>query len=138
MKLTIKNLDAIAGAAKEFLSHTGQSRIFAFYGGMGAGKTTFIKALCEQLGSVDVVTSPTFTLVNEYLTRDKDYLYHFDFYRINRPEEAYDFGIEEYLESGRYCFMEWPEKIEGLLPETAIPVIISVDDKQIRTLEIQI
>ena len=138
MILTINKLDKLTETAKEFLKYAGEKRIFAFYGSMGAGKTTFIKALCTELNSVDVVTSPTFTLVNEYLTEGNDYLYHFDFYRIKKLEEAYDFGFEEYLDSGRYCFIEWPEKIEDLLPETTIPVKITVDEEMVRTLEFQI
>lgn len=101
---------------------------------MGAGKTTFIKALCNELGSVDVVTSPSFTLVNEYLTHKNDYIYHFDFYRIKKLEEAFDFGFEEYLDSGKYCFIEWPERIETLLPESVIAVKITVDNNQARIL----
>lgn len=137
MKLIIKDLDYIEEKAKEFILAAGDRKIFAFYGSMGAGKTTFIKALCQQLGSVDVVTSPTFTLVNEYLTSEGNYLYHFDFYRIRKLEEAYDFGFEEYLDSAKFCFIEWPEMIEELLPDTVVPVRITVDEMQVRTLDIQ-
>ncbi len=105
MKLTINSLDRIQDIAIEFLSKINDEKIFAFYGSMGAGKTTFIKALCSALDSPDIVTSPTFTLVNEYLTATGEQLFHFDFYRINSPEEAFDFGFEEYIYSGNICFI---------------------------------
>jgi len=129
----LKDIDSVAA---EFLSETKGRKIFAFYGGMGAGKTTFIKALCRQLEALDTVTSPTFTLVNEYQTREGDLIYHFDFYRIEEVEEVFDFGIYEYLQSGRICFMEWPEKIEDLLPEETVKVIIEVNNDFSRTLSI--
>jgi len=103
-------------AAQEFLQKTGGCKHFAFYGPMGAGKTTFIKALCKALGVTGVVTSPTFALVNEYHTNGNGMVYHFDFYRINNPGEVFDFGCEEYFASGGYCFVEWPEKAEIALP----------------------
>lgn len=102
----------------------GDNTIFAFYGKMGAGKTTFIKAICEEMGVEDVVTSPTFAIVNEYHTAEDDLIYHFDFYRIKREEEVYDIGYEDYIESGCPCFMEWPELIENLLPEDTVKVTI--------------
>jgi tRNA threonylcarbamoyladenosine biosynthesis protein TsaE len=109
------SLTDIDAAARAFLRSVGDSRHFAFYGAMGVGKTTFIKALCKALGVPDNVTSPTFSLVNEY--RAKNYLvYHFDFYRITKPEEVFDFGCEEYFASEAYCFVEWPEKAEIILP----------------------
>jgi tRNA threonylcarbamoyladenosine biosynthesis protein TsaE len=135
VQLTINNLANIEDAAKKFLEINSGKKIFAFYGEMGAGKTTFIKALCAGLRSVDVVTSPTFTLVNEYLTEDGDYLYHFDFYRIKKLEEAYDFGFEEYLDSGKFCFIEWPEKVEDLLPPSICNVRIKVNNDSGRTLD---
>ena len=99
--------------------------VFAFRGTMGAGKTTFIKALCEELGVQDVINSPTFAIVNEYgPTDDGRLIYHFDFYRINKPEEAYDFGYEDYIYSDALCFIEWPEKIEELLPPDTVNVYI--------------
>lgn len=134
VQLIIDQLAGIDKTARKFLELNSGKKIFAFYGDMGAGKTTFIKALCANLKSLDVVTSPTFTLVNEYLTEGGDYLYHFDFYRINKLEEAYDFGFEEYLDSGKYCFIEWPEKIESLLPDSVSPVKIVVNDDSSRTL----
>lgn len=135
MKLTLKDISDINNVAKEFLSLINEKRIIAFYGSMGAGKTTFIKAICEELVSVDVVTSPTFTLVNEYFTKNGNILYHFDFYRINKPEEALDFGFEEYLDSGSFCFIEWPERIETLLPETYLKVNIIVEEDNSRSIE---
>lgn len=138
MKLLIENLERIQESAHEFLAHATENRVFAFYGDMGAGKTTFIKALCSELNSLDVVTSPTFTLVNEYLTEGNNYIYHFDFYRIKKLEEAYDFGFEEYIDSGNFCFIEWPEKIESLLPKSHIKVHISVGDDHSRTIDLQV
>ena len=99
-------------------------KVFAFYGKMGAGKTTFIKAICEEMGVDDVITSPTFAIVNEYETSEEDTIYHFDFYRIKKIEEVYDMGYEEYFYSGNLCFIEWPELIEDLLPEDATKVTI--------------
>ncbi len=133
--LKIENLDQIQAVAKEFISYIKEKKVFAFYGSMGAGKTTFIKALCEELGSPDIVTSPTFTLVNEYLTKSGNVVYHFDFYRIEKKEEAFDFGFEEYLYSGQLCFIEWPEKIESLLPDSAIKVRILVNNNNSRSIE---
>ena len=102
---------------------------------MGAGKTTIIKAICEVLGAKDVVTSPTFTIVNEYRTLLGESIYHIDFYRIKKTEEVFDFGIEEYLDSGSYCFMEWPGLVEGLLPPFTVNVSITVDDNEQRILK---
>ena len=124
MELIIEHLDSIHQTAKAFLEATSSHRVFAFYGAMGAGKTSFIKAVCEVLAVEDVVTSPTFAIVNEYGLPEGDCVYHFDFYRINKLEEAFDLGYEEYFYSGRYCFIEWPEMIESLLPENCIPVQI--------------
>ncbi len=135
MQLTIHKLANIEEIAKKFLEINSGRKIFAFYGEMGAGKTTFIKAICAGLNSTDIVTSPTFTLVNEYLTEDGDSLYHFDFYRIKKIEEAYDFGFEEYLDSGKFCFIEWPEKVDSLLPSSVCNVKMSVNNDSSRTLD---
>ena len=116
-EFTIHHLDEIREVARRFLDAMDDRTVFAFRGTMGAGKTTFIKALCEELGVQDVINSPTFAIVNEYgPTDDGRLIYHFDFYRINKPEEAYDFGYEDYIYSDALCFIEWPEKIEELLP----------------------
>ena len=124
MNITIKDLDHIEEAAREFIGQMGDDTVFAFYGKMGAGKTTFIKAICEEMGVDDVITSPTFAIVNEYETSEEDTIYHFDFYRIKKIEEVYDMGYEEYFYSGNLCFIEWPELIEDLLPEDATKVTI--------------
>ena len=131
MEIRISSLDTIHDAAREFIQHIGEARVFAFYGKMGAGKTTFVKAICEELGSKDVITSPTFAIVNEYEVNNAELLslhyssiYHFDFYRIKKLEEVYDMGYEEYFYSGSLCFIEWPELIEEVLPEDAVRVTI--------------
>ncbi|GMT45091.1 MAG: tRNA (adenosine(37)-N6)-threonylcarbamoyltransferase complex ATPase subunit type 1 TsaE [bacterium] len=118
-------------AAAKILQDMASERIFAFYGEMGAGKTTFIKAFCRVLGSDDVVTSPSFTLVNEYNDENRS-LYHFDFYRIKRIEEVFDMGFEEYVDSGNYCFLEWPERISELLPESYVYISIEVSEDEKR------
>lgn len=125
MEIKISNLDSINEAARQFISGMGAARVFAFYGKMGAGKTTFIKAVCEELGVDDVITSPTFAIVNEYTSATLgDTIYHFDFYRIKKLDEVYDMGYEEYFYGGGLCFIEWPELIESLLPEDAVKVTI--------------
>ncbi len=126
--ICIKNIKELPAAASAFLKQIGESRIVAFYGDMGAGKTTFIKNICLELGVPDIVNSPTFTIVNEYRTKNGEPIFHFDFYRINKPEEAYDIGIEEYFDSGSLCLMEWPEKIEQILPPETLRVKISVQN----------
>jgi tRNA threonylcarbamoyladenosine biosynthesis protein TsaE len=136
MTIVIANKGQLNRAAREFIKLAGNNRIFAFYGSMGAGKTTIIKSVCEALGASDIVTSPTFTLVNEYRTTTGEVLYHIDFYRIRKIEEVFDFGLEEYFSSGSFCFMEWPELIEELLPEETVKVKITVGDKGERSLEI--
>lgn len=132
--LKISNLKEINTVAKSFLKLFPTQKVFAFFGEMGSGKTTFIKELCVELGVIGNSNSPTFALVNEYPTIDSQIIYHFDFYRINKVSEAYDLGYEEYFFSGNYCFIEWPEKIEELLPEDLIKVSITVNDDNSRTL----
>lgn len=123
--MTINSLDDIQQAAKEFVAAMGENSVFAFYGKMGAGKTTFIKALCQELGVIDEITSPTFSIVNEYRADESgELIYHFDFYRIKTLEEVYDMGYEDYFYSGAICFIEWPELIEDVLPGDAVTVKI--------------
>lgn len=125
MEIRINSLADINEAAKTFVENMGDGKVFAFYGKMGAGKTTFVKAVCECLGVEDVITSPTFAIVNEYTSATTgDAIYHFDFYRIKKIEEVYDMGYEDYFYSGSLCFLEWPELIEDLLPEDATKVTI--------------
>lgn len=124
MEITINGLDTIRSAALQFIENIGSSRVFAFYGKMGAGKTTFVKALCEELGCDDVITSPTFAIVNEYTDGEQQPVYHFDFYRIKKLEEVYDMGYEEYFYSGALCLIEWPELIEDVLPDDTVRVTI--------------
>lgn len=119
-------LQNIQSTAKELLEFADNKRVFLFYGSMGAGKTTLIKALCQALGVEQMASSPTFSIVNEYATQFET-IYHFDFYRIKREEEAYDLGFEEYLYSGAYCFIEWPEKVENLLSQDAHTLRIQLD-----------
>lgn len=135
MKTTISSIDRIHEAAKEFVQTLQQGRVYAFYGKMGAGKTTFIKALCEELGVEDVVNSPTFALVNEYTSGRGEPIYHFDFYRIKNLEEVYDMGYEDYFYSHHLCLLEWPELIESILPDDAIRVTITVEEDGSRTVE---
>ncbi|HEX2900140.1 MAG TPA: tRNA (adenosine(37)-N6)-threonylcarbamoyltransferase complex ATPase subunit type 1 TsaE [Bacteroidia bacterium] len=127
--------DDVRLAAAKMLEICGSHRIFAVYGTMGAGKTTLIKALCQLLGSEDVVKSPTFSIVNEYDSPSGS-IFHFDFYRINSLSEVFDIGFEEYLASGSYCFMEWPELIEPLVPEDAVEIKITVTGPEQRKITI--
>ncbi len=132
MEIIIQDPQHIREAAQSFIEHMPASTVYAFYGKMGAGKTTFIKAICQELGVEEEVTSPTFAIVNEYGLPEEspwgDVLYHFDFYRIKRLEEAYDIGFDDYIDSGNLCFIEWPELIEELLPEDATRVEIEETD----------
>jgi len=132
-KIEIKSLEKMGEAAREFISKMGEAKVFAFYGKMGAGKTTFIKAVCEELGVSDVITSPTFAIINEYEATSGT-IYHFDFYRIKKLEEVYDMGYEDYFYSGALCFIEWPELIEEVLPEDAVKVEITEEEDGSRTI----
>lgn len=141
MIIKIDSIDEIADAAAKFVQTMGDNRVFAFYGKMGAGKTTFIKAVCEQLGVTDVINSPTFAIVNEYLDGNGEPVYHFDFYRFQKSDhaaalaEVLDIGYEDYVYSGNLCFMEWPELIEELLPEDVVKVFIEELEDGTRKIE---
>ena len=133
MEITIKSIETINEAARQFIESIADRKVFAFYGSMGAGKTTFIKAICEELGVKDVINSPTFAIVNEYLDGKGETIYHFDFYRIKRLEEVYDMGYEDYFYSNRLCFIEWPELIEDVLPLDVTKVTITENPDGTRT-----
>ena len=143
ISIRIQDIEHIREAAREFINQIGDRRVFAFYGKMGAGKTTFVKAICEELGVEDVITSPTFAIINEYSTNvqrstfNVQRIYHFDFYRIKKLEEVYDMGYEDYFYSGALCFIEWPELIEDILPEDAVRVSIEeqADGSRLVTIE---
>lgn len=142
MKIIIHQLDEIRNAARQFIEQALKGdcqRVVAFYGSMGAGKTTFIRALCEELGVTDVVTSPTFAIVNEYeVDRAEDFsIFHFDFYRIKRLEEVYDMGYEDYFYGSSLCLIEWPELIEELLPDDCLRVTIRVLDDGSREISVR-
>lgn len=136
MKIEIQNISDIRTTAREFINAMGNNTVFAFYGAMGAGKTTFIKAVCEELGVAETITSPTFAIVNEYKDKRNQPIYHFDFYRINKLEEAFDFGYEDYFYSGNLCFIEWPELIEPILPENSVKISIKEQENGNRIIEI--
>ena len=135
MKIEIKHISDINNAAKQFVDQIGDKTVIALYGAMGAGKTTFIKAVCEELGVTETITSPTFAIVNEYKSGDSSPIYHFDFYRINKLEEVYDFGYEDYFYNGNLCFIEWPELIESLLPDNCLKLKISEKENGVRLIE---
>lgn len=135
MEIKIEKLDNIREAAKQFIANIGDSTVFAFYGNMGAGKTTFVKAVCEELGVDDVITSPTFSIVNEYRSeKTGELIYHFDFYRVKKIEEVYDMGFEDYFYSGALCFIEWPELCEEVLPDNTVKVSIQEEPDGSRTI----
>ncbi|MDU1905249.1 MAG: tRNA (adenosine(37)-N6)-threonylcarbamoyltransferase complex ATPase subunit type 1 TsaE [Dysgonomonas sp.] len=133
MTFEIKSLETIGDTALQFIRQMGDNTVFAFHGEMGAGKTTFIKAICEKLGVEDVINSPTFAIVNEYRANSGELIYHFDFYRIKDENEALDFGYEDYFYSGSLCFIEWPEKIPSLLPTDTVHVTIKETEHGVRT-----
>ena len=135
MKIFIEDLSKIHEAAREFVANMGESTVFAFYGNMGAGKTTFVKAVCEELGVDDVITSPTFSIVNEYRSEQTgELIYHFDFYRVKKIEEVYDMGFEDYFYSGALCFIEWPELCEEVVPDDTVKVSINEEPDGSRTI----
>lgn len=138
MNIKIESLDKIDEAAIEFIKVMEDNTVFAFHGEMGAGKTTFIKAICEKLGVSDTINSPTFAIINEYRSDSGELIYHFDFYRINKIEEAFDFGYEDYFYSGSLCFIEWPEKVESLLPNDTVNVSIKVLEDGSRDVKLDI
>ena len=136
IEIQIPSLDKIADAARKFVEQIGDKRVFAFYGGMGAGKTTFTTALCKVLGVTDPVGSPTFAIVNEYRSDETgELIYHFDFYRLKSVAEAIDMGAEDYFYSGAYCFLEWPELVEDLLPEDTLHVSLTEQEDGTRLIE---
>lgn len=132
----IENINNLESGARKFIQQMGEDKIFAFYGEMGVGKTTFIKSVCKLMGVTQIVNSPTFSIINEYETSDLKIIYHFDCYRINKITEAIDMGIEEYFTSGKICFIEWPEKISSILPDSNLKVLMSEMEDQSRIIEI--
>jgi tRNA threonylcarbamoyladenosine biosynthesis protein TsaE len=135
--LILKSLSDLNIIADKFLRLMRDKKVFAFFGPMGVGKTTFIKALCNELGVIEIVTSPTFALVNEYQTGQGDIIFHFDFYRIEKIEEVYDFGYEDYFFSGNYCFIEWPDKVAEILPKEVVFVQMVENSDGSRTINIR-
>lgn len=135
-ELRINSLDEINAVAKQFIELVGERRVFAMYGAMGVGKTTFVKAVCEELGVEDTITSPTFAIVNEYHTQKDKIVYHFDFYRIEDVQEAYDFGYEDYFYSKAMCFIEWPERIDSILPSDVINLNFREEEDGTRVIQL--
>lgn len=135
--LELKSLSELNIVAEKFLRLMRDKKVFAFFGPMGVGKTTFIKALCNELGVVEIVTSPTFALVNEYYTGSGESIFHFDFYRIEEIEEVYDFGYEDYFFSGNYCFIEWPDKVAEILPKEVVFVQLVENEDGSRTINLR-
>lgn len=136
MQIVIESKDSLESAAKQFITQMGDNKVFAFQGDMGAGKTTFIKAVCNELGVTESVASPTFAIINEYKDKEGSSIYHFDFYRINNIEEVFDFGYEDYFYSGNICFIEWPDIVESLLPEDCVRVTIEEQENGARILKL--
>ena len=126
----------LSEVARACIEHARNQKIWLFHGEMGSGKTTFIKAMCACLGVVDAMSSPTFSIINEYVTSDNQRIFHFDFYRIKNEAEAFEIGTEEYFYSGNYCFIEWPEKIPSLIPAARAEIFLAVHDQNHRTLEL--
>jgi tRNA threonylcarbamoyladenosine biosynthesis protein TsaE len=138
MNIELKSVHDLPGAAEKLIEDFRDERIFAFYGKMGAGKTTFIKEICTFMEVEDVVTSPTFALINEYITVSGDSVFHFDFYRIEKASEAMNIGFEEYIYSDDYCLIEWPEKVEKIMPERFVKVTITEKENGNRVIEAQV
>ncbi len=138
MTLQFHSLDELDEVSRQLLDEAGTNRVWLFEGEMGAGKTTLIKALCRAVGVVSVVQSPTFGLINEYTTQQGEPVYHFDCYRLRNETEALDIGVEEYFDSGNYCFVEWPERIEALWPSTYYQLHLSADHTGRRTVETRV
>ena len=136
--ITLSSRNDLQQAARQFIEQTKPARVFAFYGEMGAGKTTFIQAICRALGVASEVTSPTFAIVNEYQADGEALVYHFDFYRIKDITEALDFGIDEYFDSGSWCLMEWPEKLEMLLPEPLVRIFLEEQPDAARRIRVEL
>lgn len=135
-KVSMTDLKEVATA---FTEQARDQKVWLFHGEMGSGKTTLIKAICSQLGVTDVMSSPTFSIVNEYLTSNNQRIFHFDFYRIKNEAEAFDIGTEEYFYSGNYCFVEWPEKIPSLIPAARAEVFLSLEeDQNLRTIALSV
>ncbi len=132
------SLQQLAAIGRELLNQYAEQKVWLFHGDMGAGKTTLIKKICEGLGVKDSMSSPTFTLVNEYSDKEENKLFHFDFYRLKNEAEAVEIGVEEYFYSGNYCFIEWPEKVQSLLPAQHLEIEIKVEDPEHRTIEVTV
>ena len=131
-------VEELRKVAKDFIAHAGHCPVWLFYGEMGSGKTTFIKSMCAELGVVDTMSSPTYSIVNEYKTVDDKVIYHFDFYRIKNEAEAYDIGAEEYFYSGSLCLIEWPDKIPSLIPAEHAEISIFVENQNHRTIALSV
>lgn len=134
--ILVDSLSDLTQVAQQIIDHLSERPVVAFFGAMGAGKTTLIREIAEQMSVDDNVTSPTFAIVNQYQTQDRQTIYHFDFYRINRLEEAYDMGYEEYFYSGDVCLIEWPEKVAELLPDNTLKITIEIIDETSRRITI--
>jgi tRNA threonylcarbamoyladenosine biosynthesis protein TsaE len=135
MKLQVNSMEELPLAAKKILDESNSEKIFVFKGEMGSGKTTLIKELCLQIGVISAMSSPTFSLINEYETNSGEVVYHFDFYRLEDEQEAFDYGYEDYFFSGNYCFIEWPEKIPNLIPDNYLLIEIEMN-LQVRQIQV--
>lgn len=134
--IELNNLTDLVPVSNQLLALASDKPVWCFRGEMGAGKTTLIKAICDQLGVKDAMSSPTFSIINEYSEKNDKSIYHFDFYRIKDEDEAREIGVEEYFHSGDYCFIEWPEKVEGLLPDHRVEIIINLVDGERREIKL--